>query len=404
MQAVPGPPVAATPPPARRKRRAGAGARGPRDADAASDAPGAPGALDVPGAPGAPGAPGVQIDDNDLLRMCAQIDAVPGAAAPTMYETNRCPDCGARVEQVDGQYVCGSCGRAHVAGDEDDNISDARPAVVRVRMFGADARELQRHVDSSSVAKYDDARHKHVYDDYLSYLSAYTDMVLPQRASARPVPQSVCATAAEIYAELAATSGSHRAHRKQTIMAACLHFACVRDGFFLSPQECALFMQLHSTGTSSGMNYVVEANAARPLTTVDVNTDPRPAMINTALYVIGFAREHGAAAAAAVAAATLAVLDVVATTNAAVKMQQKTRVNGALYAVLRRRDCAAGAPAAQHSHTKFEVQCKIRLATIRGFLGVLAAYHSRFVDVYQRHGLCSHVAPLGTAHNAHPLE
>ena len=360
------------------------------------------------------------ITDTELQAAVAQIDALfslSPADTRTVYETNVCMDCGARLEQHAAHYLCESCGRTMLGGDEDDDTTV--PVPVRLRICGgSDTRGLQAELDSTSVADYAEKRIANVLADYRVYQGAYENVSLKRVAGARPIPVPALQTAATLYAEFVQRGNNpHRAQCKQRIMAACLYCACIREGFMPSTTELALFMQLKDRGISSGLNLLYEVDAATPLTTLDIHVDARPAAFNSALMRIEFSILYGPDVNAAVCAAAQQVLDVAEDQHILSNMMQNTRVLGTLYEVLRRLERAQSAarqrrgpppadtmlrpalarllgqslPKIEQLRTiiaNYETSCNIRSNTIRSLTGLLNQYHSRFVPTYRTYHLC----------------
>jgi transcription initiation factor TFIIIB Brf1 subunit/transcription initiation factor TFIIB len=197
----------------------------------------------------------------------------------------------------------------------------------------------------------------------------------------RAFPLNALERAADHYNSVQRLLLVKRSQNKKYIMAACLKIGCRDIGFAPGTTEIASFMQLPSKGTAKGTNFVrgLEADG---LVDMDVNADPCKAEIMTFFVYLGF----DGAGFAVFREAVYNIVQTAIRNNIAPNSVSRSKVAGAMYAVLRRCENKELLPKPPNLQ-EFCLAIKIRRNTVERVLVQLEAYHSYFVPCYEAAGL-----------------
>ena len=302
-------------------------------------------------------------------------EEAPGQAA---LSDSDCAQCGAQMcrGMNNLEYVCGGCGLV-VEGDtaEPEGDEAPRPALntARLRIVGPNSNQLQPDLYRSSMGNTAVSQKKQIFEEYCIYRALHIEV------GGRAFPLDACTRASDIYNDVQ-RQYVKRSQNKKSIMAACLHLACLKINFSPSKTEIAAFMQLQNKGIARGANFVRKLVADGKMD-VDVNADPCLPEITTLFAHLGLEGD----AYGGLRAAVFDVVQVAIANNIGTSSILRSKVAGATFAVLRR--CTSRELVPKALGLQEFCQDRIRKNTVERFTRQLDEYHSYFEPCYGRAGL-----------------
>jgi hypothetical protein len=316
----------------------------------------------------------------------APASAAPASAAPAssspvgtygIYEV--CP-CGGQLCRGSSnlEYTCPECGLV-VEGDstepEDDDAPRAPPSAARLRIVGPNSSQLQPDLYRSGSGNTAATQKKQILEEYKDYRQRYIE------AGGRAFPLNALEAASDFY-NAVQRQCVKRSQNKKSIMASCLHRACLMIDFAPKKAELAAFMQLPNKGIARGDNFVRSLVADGKME-LDLNADPCRPEIETLFASLGYESD----AYAGLREAVYQIVQVAIKNTIGNHSVLRSQVAGATYVVLRR--CQDRKLVPKPMSTQEFCAKRIRKNTIERFIREMEDYHSYFEPVYKNAGLDS---------------
>jgi chemotaxis protein histidine kinase CheA len=311
----------------------------------------------------------------------AQTDAAPSAPHPLGGDGREvCSVCGGQMRRAMSnlEHTCLDCGLV-VEGDtaepEDDDAPRPPPNVARLRIVGPNSNLLQPDLYRSGSGNTAATQKKQILEEFKVYRQLYIE------AGGRAFPLNALELAAEYY-NAVQRQCVKRSQNKKSIMAACLHRACLEIRYAPAKAEVAAFMQLPSKGIARGDNFVRSLVADGKME-IDLNTDPSRPEIETLFANLGYEGDQYAGLREAV----YNIVQKAIQNNIGTNSILRSKVYGATFAVLRR--CRDRTLIPKPMSMQEFCQKRIRKNTIDRVVRELDDYHSFFEPVYKAAGLDS---------------
>jgi hypothetical protein len=296
-----------------------------------------------------------------------------------------CPDC-RRPLQVSGlEYECPDCRAVFEAADYADVLPTSaheEPGAGalrgRLRVVGPEAGWYQPDLDRTNPSDNAEQQKKATYSELLHFnkeLERRCQSAGPGERAVNPFPLDVLQDVAELYYTVQQNQVK-RSMMKKLILAALIYHACIARGFTRTRAEVACLVGLPTQGIARGDDFIrsIDEDVGFDL---NMNEDRLRPHVTTVFTLLGLAgKEHEPLRSA--------VADIVRRADAAsvgARSVMRSKVAAATAEVLRRKGLA------EFSEPKVAALCSIRTHTIRRFRDVLAAYHSKFADIYRAYGL-----------------
>ena len=346
--------------------------------------------------------------------------AADGTADGAANGADTCASCGGSLCcDVDGlRRTCDACGHV-VDGDSTDSVDDAMrpaPGAARLRCVGAGSSSLMPNLFRSGSSDTTETQRRLIKEEYSKYGIAY------QSETLKTIPADICLLATNYYNEVQKVC-VRRAENKKRIMAACLYYACLKEGYSPSKADIASYMQVEG-GIAGGLNFIRD-KVADGLVSINIAAECQPlsAKINT-IFANIFTNADGTPSATIedqlpLRAAVLDVVEFADRFHIGTSSHLHSKVASATFEVLRRAalaessgaDLSAGAHAAASRVMRtqsLDSFCSTlsafgaRETTLKRFLIELAAYHSKFAPIYKKHGINSdNVKPIEVQAQSH---
>lgn len=348
-----------------------------------------------------------------------------------LAENDVCEACGAQMRRGvnDLTYMCEGCGRV-VLGDtanpEDDAAPHATPNTARVRIVGKGSNPYQPDLYRSSPNITREGQTEHLLKEFQKLSELFIE------EGGRVIPRVALKNAANLYNYIQVCEVK-RSNNKRSIMASCLHLACIRIGLAPGKSAIAAFMRLKSHGTARGDNALAKyaADGVIPAEEIKIDDNLMIAEIDTLFASLGLGDGGDSVDDVGVPPLRKAVLDVVQLAidnNIATSSILRSKVAGATFVVLSRceqlfeiagrlNEAAPGRcrlngvlpgrprPVSGEGKlglTEFCYKGHIRKNTVERVTKAIDAHHSKFEKCYRDHRL--EASDHRLEDSDHPLE
>ena len=266
-----------------------------------------------------------------------------------------CPTCGKPYEDQEfGCPVCSPC---------DPNVDYPKVEQKRLRVVGNKAPVYQADFDRIRPVE---NRKKNIYLELSRYNRDFQNM------GGNAFPDNVLKTVADTYC-IVQNVGIKRNKAKKSILAALIFNVCIHYGFTRSYEDISELLKAEDCRFSLGVNYLRSVDEDVGLD-ININCDRLIPHIASTFAYLEIENDPRILS---------AVEDIIKTAEEnyiGIKSTMRSKVIASTFEVLKR----SGRGMSLSSVSK---KCKIRSATLNGFLEKLFAYHSHFKPIYEKYGM-----------------